>query len=474
MQIRDHRVFLTAGAAEYPAEAPFHPSEKYPEFAGSEWVSLQADKENHVYAELRELLMKAYPDSRGNFLSAVIKPGDRVVIKPNLVKACREENGEWEQVVTHGAVLRAVVDYVLLALEGKGEVVIAEAPQTDTCFEEAASRSGIAQVAEWYGKTAPVKVSLLDLRKEEWLSKDGITVKRTELKGDPMGYRAVDLAGESAFSEVEGKDAEAPLYGADYDLKETAAHHSKGKHEYLLSETVLRCDVIINLPKLKTHKKTGLTCAMKNLVGINGDKNWLPHYRLGSPEEGGDQFAKGGWKSKSERGLVTFGKNLMYRLPAWLNEIFRPVKALGRLIYGDTSKTVRSGNWHGNDTCWRMVWDLNTALLKAARARTIITIADAVVAGEGDGPLSPDRKECGWLALGEDPQTLDRTLAFCMGFDPAKIAYLNKPLSGVSVDCEVVFTSEDAKAAIRSTPPFKPHFGWIGKIELNTDAKKSL
>ncbi|MBR5624179.1 DUF362 domain-containing protein [bacterium] len=474
MQIRDRKVFLTALAAVYPKEAPFHPSENYPEFQGAEWASLKAEKDNFVYEGIRDLLKKAYPDAQGNYLSAVIKPGDRVVIKPNLVKACHEKNDEWEQVITHGSVLRAVVDYVILALKGEGEVVIAEAPQTDTSFSEAASRSGIADIVKWYEKTAPVKVTLLDLRKEEWLSKDGITVKRTDLAGDPLGYRAVDLASESAFSEVEGKDASAPLYGADYDLKETAAHHSNGRHEYLLAETVLLCDVIINLPKLKTHKKTGLTCAMKNLVGINGDKNWLPHYRMGSPEAGGDQFKEKSWKTKSERGLVTFGKNLMYRLPAWLNEIFRPIKALGRLVYGDTSKTVRSGNWYGNDTCWRMVWDLNKALLKAARARSIITITDAVIAGEGDGPLAPDRKECGWLALGEDPQSLDKVLAFYMGFDAGKIAYLMKPLSSENKECEVVFTSENAKARIESTPPFRPHFGWVGKIELPADTKNSL
>ena len=45
-----------------------------------------------------------------------------------------------------------------------------------------------------------------------------------------------------------------------------------------------------------------------------------------------------------------------------LARMFVPVKKLGRLYFGDTQTVVRSGNWHGNDTCWRMVLDLNKCL----------------------------------------------------------------------------------------------------------------
>ena len=65
----------------------------------------------------------------------------------------------------------------------------------------------------------------------------------------------------------------------------------------MISRTALQSDVFINLPKLKTHKKVGVTLNLKNLVGINGNKNWLPHYAIGSPEENGDQFP-----SKTTRG----------------------------------------------------------------------------------------------------------------------------------------------------------------------------
>ncbi len=442
MKITDHRVFVNAVEGNYDCG---------------------------IAEGVKSLLDKAYPGG----LKDVIKPGDKVVIKPNVVKAGRERKpDEWEQVVTNGSVVRAVCDEVIKALEGKGEIIIAEAPQTDTPFSEAMERCGIKSAVDYYQINADVKVTLLDLRKEEWLSKDGIVIKRTALSGDPEGYEVVDLKGESAFAETD--DEKAPLYGADYDIEKTAEHHSGGRHEYLLSATCLNCDVLINIPKLKTHKKTGLTCAMKNLVGINGDKNWLPHYRLGDPESGGDQFEKSGFKSSSEKSLGLLWKKTMYRMPAFVNECFRPLKAFMRLFYGDTKDTVRSGNWYGNDTCWRMVWDLNKAFFTAAKARRYLTVVDGVVAGEGDGPLDPDRKECGWLALSEDPQAVDRVLSELMGFDPEKMGFLKRPLEGEAAVPEIIFVSEEAKEQILNTPPFEPHFGWKGHIELPKNSKKVL
>jgi len=35
---------------------------------------------------------------------------------------------------------------------------------------------------------------------------------------------------------------------------------------------------------LKLHRKAGITCALKNLIGINGNKEYLPHHRLGGSQ----------------------------------------------------------------------------------------------------------------------------------------------------------------------------------------------
>jgi len=48
-----------------------------------------------------------------------------------------------------------------------------------------------------------------------------------------------------------------------------------GKYTFYISKSVLDADVIINLPKLKTHSLTLLTCAVKNMFGV------MPGFRKG-------------------------------------------------------------------------------------------------------------------------------------------------------------------------------------------------
>jgi hypothetical protein len=55
------------------------------------------------------------------------------------------------------------------------------------------------------------------------------------------------------------------------------------------------------------------------------------------------------------------------------------------------------GSWYGNDTVWRMVLDLNRILIYGRAdgtmsdmpQRTIWSLTDAIVIGDGEGPLAP-------------------------------------------------------------------------------------
>ena len=49
--------------------------------------------------------------------------------------------------------------------------------------------------------------------------------------------------------------------------------HAPGRHIYFLSRTVLSIDCLITVPKLKTHRKCGVSLAMKSAVGLA-----RPHY----------------------------------------------------------------------------------------------------------------------------------------------------------------------------------------------------
>src|SRR5687767_12668385 len=66
-----------------------------------------------------------------------IRPGDRVVLKPNWVKEHDERRpgpDQWEHVVTHPVVIRAVAEWVSEQLGSSGSLTICDAPQTDSSF----------------------------------------------------------------------------------------------------------------------------------------------------------------------------------------------------------------------------------------------------------------------------------------------------------------------------------------------------
>jgi uncharacterized protein (DUF362 family) len=483
--LNDPRVALAHSATcAYPAAPPFHPPESFPELGLL--PAFTPDPSNTAYCAVRDalaLLFGAPCGAHWNPLAALVRPGDTVVLKPNFIKEHHETRPrEWQQVITHGAVIRAVCDYVLLALRGRGRIIICDAPQTDSSFDNICRVTGTRAVVAWYQTWSPVPVELLDLRREEWQARDDVIIRRTALPGDPRGYLAVNLGTHSRFY---GISPQHGFYGADYNTSVTRQHHHNDVHEYLLSGTVMQADVVINLPKLKTHKKTGLTCALKNFVGINGDKNWLPHYMLGAPEDGGDQFPARTAKTHSERVLMTRIKHALTRTPVWVNHLFRPVKALGKHIFGSTHRVVRSGNWHGNDTTWRMTLDLNTCFfygqtgqVDATAQRRYLTIVDGIIAGEGDGPLAPDAKPCGVILASCNPVAMDMTCAWLMGFAWRKLRLLagaaaphDPPLCAFPPDAIQLLSNNAAwcgpLAALQQLVPYRftPHFGWRGALE---------
>jgi hypothetical protein len=324
-------------------------------------------------------------------------------------------------------------------------------------------------------------IELLDLRPEEWQAIDGVTVAKEKLSGDPLGTTHVRLNDASEFV---GHDGEGRLYGASFDMSETNTVHRGLRHEYLLCRTPMEADVFINLPKLKTHKKVGVTCALKNLVGINANKNWLPHHTEGTPVDGGDQFPSPTLKARLEHAWMGTAKRWLKNRPH-LSRAFVPIKRVGRLYFGDTQQVVRSGNWAGNDTCWRMVLDLNKCLFffdgnGAPRRKPLryLAIVDGIVGGEGNGPMAPDPKPCGVILAGTHPVAVDCAAATIMGFDWRKIRLLRhsfgmRELNFVDfapTELEIVSNRDawrGALNAMRDTFAFRPHFGWIGAIEAD-------
>ncbi len=415
-----------------------------------------------------------------------IRVDDNVVLKPNWVKEHDERYpgpNQWEHVITHPSVIEGVIAWVAPKLQGKGSITVCDAPQTDSSFATLRKYCELdAMIDRCRAQWPSVQIKMLDLRPEEWCAIDGVTVSKTKLPGDPKGSTHVKLNEDSEFVGFHGL---GQLYGASYNMAETREHHRDTTHEYMLCRTPMDADVLINIPKLKCHKKVGLTCALKNMVGINANKNWLPHHTEGTPDKGGDQFPAATLKANLEHSWMGGIKRFLFG-KSFLSKLFVPVKKLGRIIFGDTQKVVRSGNWHGNDTCWRMVVDLNKCIFHfdgsgALRTKPLryLTVVDAIIAGEGNGPMSPDAKPCGLILAGTNPVAVDSVCCALMGFDWQKVRMLvgafvvkAKKISSFTHD-EICVVSNDASrqkalGEYRKEDglAFKPHFGWVGAVEM--------
>jgi len=66
----------------------------------------------------------------------IIKPTNTVVIKPNFVLSKHDNGGDLFSIITHPSIIRTMVDYVYIALAGKGKIIIADATQMDCDFKE--------------------------------------------------------------------------------------------------------------------------------------------------------------------------------------------------------------------------------------------------------------------------------------------------------------------------------------------------
>lgn len=425
-------------------------------------------------------IYKLLPDK----IFEIINPGAKVVLKPNWVMESNKfRKNEWEQVITHPAVIEAVIKKVLGRLLGKGRIAILDGPMTEANFEKLSLRYPFRKW-KYYVESQGVAFEVIDLRDHEWKMNMDVVVERKKLSGDPRGKIFVNLKSEDSEFFGHTKSVHG-YYGADYDSDETNTAHDGLNNIYSVSKTVIDSDVFINIPKLKTHRTAGITCCLKNLVGINTYKNFLPHYSLGGPSSGGDQFPYDSLNLGLEKRIVYFIKKNIFGNEN-LARIFYFLNPIGKKVFGDSKVKVRNGSWYGNDTLWRMVLDLNKILFFAntdgsmkstsCSPKKYIGVVDAIVSGEGEGPLSPDSVFSGFLISGYCPASIDACCATLMGFDPGKIPIIlnafcvrrykwsNSLLSEIYVDVDgIVFALRDIASKFRIH--FKPQHGWKGNIE---------
>lgn len=449
-----------------------NPSVRYPEYP----FKGVSSEENLIYEGVRKsfygwgLDKEHYGVNSWNPLGKFIHPGDTVLIKPNMVihQNIIPENGT-ECLYTNVSIVRVVTDYALIALKGTGKVIIADAPVQSCDWNEFLHTSGYKEMMDFY-EQEQADVSLYDLRHYSASIQKKIVVR--EEKKMPFKSIVVDLGTSSAFHELtEGQNKKLRI--TDYDHRIMQKHHTKEKHEYAVSAIGLKADIIINLPKIKTHRLAGMTGALKNMVGLNTDKDYLPHHRKGSVATGGDQH--------SIRSLSDIFKDTFVD---WMNECIEekhyiaarmlklPVALIVRLQHLTHRDSVSFGNWSGNDTIWRTVNDLNKIVFYADKDghmtdrihRRMLCIGDMVVGGAGEGPLRPEPVKSGMLVFGTNPVLFDRLCSELMGFDYKLIPTIcnaNNLLS--DSHHKILFNSEKnvcSIVAIERDTHYKPASGW--------------
>ncbi len=471
------------GLRDYPTRAPFNPPERYPEFTGNE-----VDQDNQVYHWVRETLLRLGLD-RDNFgtphwnpLKDVVDPGMTVFIKPNLVRHQHQKGKDILSVISHASVMRPILDYICIALKNQGRIIIGDSPAITSDFDAAMSMSQIDEVVAWYRHQTPVPIECIDLRTHRavrtWLYGQW---GQGKVAADPRGHQYVDLGDQSYF---EGSDPKRLRIGVA-SHREMYIHHSGGRHAYLFPRSVLESDVIISIPKMKTHRRTAVTLALKNMMGLPAGKDSLPHFVTGSAEEGGDQYIHPSWRKR-------FHTKLHDQLQT---QPFVPVKFLCALLkkaiwYSHWivpfKDDINEAMWYGNDTVWRTLLDIHRAVyyvdkngeFRDTPQRRHFCLLDGIIAGEKNGPSSPDRVAPGVLVAGFNPVALDAVAASLMGFDIDKIPVIKKGLEEHSrprplfrgtretievIDGEDVLTLAEFKT--RRNLKFEPHPNWKGHVE---------
>lgn len=149
-------------------------------------------------------------------------------------------------------------------------------------------------------------------------------------------------------------------------------------------------------------------------------------------------------------------------------------------------KIEMKGGWYSNDTVWRMTLDLNRILLYGrldgsmadAPQRQIWSLTDALLCGEGEGPLAPEPRWLGAITLSNSSPAVDWVHAALMGLDPLKIPLIKNafaqfrwPLTDPGSEIKIFYQGQElslSQVVDRFGIQCKPPRGWVGRCERFT------
>lgn len=98
--------------------------------------------------------------------------------------------------------LQEQLDYVYIALKGKGKIIIADTPLQKCDFLKTTIEKGTRLIVDFYKKHG-IKIKLIDFRKERTITDSTNRIMGIEkLNGDPRGYTVVDLWKDSLLYDI--------------------------------------------------------------------------------------------------------------------------------------------------------------------------------------------------------------------------------------------------------------------------------
>lgn len=443
---------------EYPQKAPFDPSCIYPEFENMEGASIgvETGEINHVYENIRnafsdlelDLLHKGTRD--WNPFSDFISKGDTVVIKPNLVSMLPDVN--YECIITNPSIVRVAIDYAWKATGEDGLIIVGDSPSCELDWEEMIDKTGYREMIDILNNRG-INVLLKDFRTTKTIANEDVWVDEQNVDGVLAESQIINLGRESEFF----RNCENESYhGGGYDIQETSKHHRGMIQEYKVSKEIISADVIISIPKFKTHKKAGITCCLKNLVGINTDKNYLPHFTLNNILNQGDEMPPlygrfranmilynifriyilgKHWKRISKVAVKYLRRKRDINIKSKKKSFSPKIKMAQSLHFRITGQNIDGGSWPGNLTIARMIIDLNKIFLCTdkngilqeknsfhnSNRRKCFFIVDAYIAGMGDGPKEAVPGNLGIVAAGFNGFQVDTALLKLLRINPDSI-----------------------------------------------------
>lgn len=492
----DPRVAVVREAPHYSKIPPYHPSEKFPEWTGL----IVSSDDNPAYRAVRELLYYLkmdyghYDTSVWNPLGEIIHQGDTVILKPNFVahRNLGEKYGhsDTDSLITHGSVLRAVLDYAAKALRGEGKIIIGDCPIQGADWEGLCKLAGLQQIREYFSGVFPgIKLLFKDYRLGKAIMSDGEVIERKTDETDISNYSVVDLRQRSELLPIMNQRYEFGV--VHYSKKRMKGAHTLWTNKYIMHNDLLTADTIINIPKMKTHMKTAMTGALKNFVGLVAHKDYLPHFRYGSPKRGGDEYPDGNWlwdlmwflnhcDWELEKGVLKTIYNRAAKFCVLLQRMLGLPKGF---------QNVGGGSWYGNDTLWRTVLDINRAFFYFDRKRQVIGtklssdikylgILDGLIGGEKESPLMPTPVKSAVMMAAFNPLSMDAVAAAMMGLDIHRIKLIANafslktlPIANFSLEdikicgslpCKGIREIQQHKVFV----PFEPSRGFKGYVEF--------